>query len=138
MVGTSALGYCRVHKIDLMMVGNADHNLVPTCVRCVSDAEPKLGRTQTVEDPGEEYFTKNAKTDAKVTIIEEASGVGPMAKAAVVKQHVSSQEPVAVEDIVGIAVAQLKRLPMPEDIKEFKRVQKIIKTLQSLVENPNV
>lgn len=137
MVGTSALGYCSKHKIDLMMVGNADHNLVPTCVRCVSDAEPKLGRTQTVEDPGEEYFTKNAKTDAKVTILEDA----PVAKSVasgIGRAVIGVPAPASVEEVVEVAVAQLKKLPMPEDIKEFKRVQKVIKTLQSLVENPNV
>lgn len=125
---TPMAGYCTVHKIDKMFVGLEDAT-EPTCVKCVAAATPKLGRTQTVEDPGEDYF-KGKGSDAKITVLDPTHG-------GIVKQHVSQPELNRLEDVVGIAVAQLKRLPMPEDIKQFKAVQKAIKTLESLVEKSN-
>ena len=125
----SAAGYCQIHKMDKMFVGLEDAT-EPTCVRCVADATPKMGRTQTVEDPGEGYFIKGEKSDAKVTVVEN-----------VVKPRVSEMRATksasSLEEIVERAVADLGDLPMPKDIKQFKKVQKVIKTLQSLVENQN-
>lgn len=131
----SAAGYCQIHKMDKMFVGLEDAT-EPTCVRCVADATPKIGRTQTVQDPGEAYFHKGAKTDAKSTTLESEHGVGKAAVAAIAG-HIPAVEVTRLEDVIGIAVAQLKRLPMPEDIKQFKAVQKAIKTLESLVEKTN-
>lgn len=130
----SAAGFCQKHQMDKMFVGLEDAT-EPTCVRCVADATPKIGRTQTVEDPGEAYFTKGAKSDAKISIIPatHTEGIG----SAVVYQPSFQVNPTRLEDVVGIAVAQLKRLPMPEDIKQFKTVQKAIRTLESLVEESN-
>lgn len=122
----SVAGYCTIHKIDKMFVGLEDAT-EPTCVRCKADATPKLGRTQTVEDPGEQFFS-SGKSDAKITTLDNPHGV---------KQYVPQAELLNLKDVVGVAVAQLKRLPMPEDIKQFKAVQKAIKTLESLVENQN-
>jgi hypothetical protein len=128
----SAAGYCQIHKMDKMFVGLEDAT-EPTCVRCVADSTPKIGRTVVAEDPGEDYF-KGKGTNAKITTLTPThGGIGQ----AVVKQPAYQIEPVRLEDIVGVAVSQLKRLPMPEDVREFKKVQKIIKTLQSLVENTN-
>lgn len=124
----SAAGYCQKHQMDKMFVGLEDAT-EPTCVRCVADATPKLGRTQTVEDPGEAYFSKGEKSSAKVTVLDTPHGG--------IAQHVPTVELTRLEDVIGIAVAQLKRLPMPEDIKQFKAVQKAIKTLESLVEKSN-
>lgn len=133
MLNVSAMGVCPIHKIDLMAIGLDDTNLAPTCIKCKADKEPKLGRLQTAEDPGEAFFNKGVPAVPKISERDVTHG----AKAATPIQHHVPVEAVNLEDIVGIAVAQLKRLPMPEDIKEFKRVQKIIKTLQSLVEKSN-
>ena len=124
----SMAGYCQVHKIDKMFVGLEDAT-EPICVRCKADATPKLGRTQTVEDPGEAFngFTGGK---AKITVLDSTNKV-PTAPI------LDTRYSYTVKDIVDIAVAQLRSLPMPEDIKEFKRVQKVIKTLQTLVENQN-
>lgn len=131
MLGASALGICPIHRIDLMAIGMDDTNLTPTCIKCKSDSEPKSGRVQTVEDPGEEFF-KGKGSNAKITVLENAHGT----KSAVVGHPAFSEAP-RLEDIVGVAVANLKRLPMPEDIKQFKAVQKVIKTLESLLEKSN-
>lgn len=128
-IGSQA-GYCTIHGIDKMFVGLEDAT-EPTCVRCVADATPKLGRVQTAHDPGEEYFKKSKA--AKTTVLEPTHGV----EEAQVFSAAGTSESYTLENIVGIAVAQLRRLPMPEDIRQFKRVQKVIKTLQSLVETTN-
>lgn len=132
MLNVSAMGVCPIHRIELMAVGLDDANLTPTCIKCKAAAEPKLGRLQTAEDPGEAFFNKGIP---KTTTLEPTHG--DFAKAAVVAQYVPQSEANRLEDVVGIAVAQLKRLPMPEDIKQFKAVQKAIKTLESLVEKSN-
>jgi hypothetical protein len=133
MLNVSAMGICPIHKIDLMAIGLDDTNLAPTCIKCKAAAEPKLGRLQTAEDPGEAFFNKGIPAMPKTTMLDESHGD----KAAGIKQYVPPVELNRLEDVVGVAVAQLKRLPMPEDIKQFKAVQKAIKTLESLVEKSN-
>lgn len=131
-MNVSAMGICPIHKIDLMAIGLDDTNLAPTCIKCKAASEPKLGRPQTEEDPGEAFFNKGVPVISKVSERDVTHGdkVQPA-------RTLAPHEAQSLLDIVGTAVAQLKRLPMPEDIKEFKRVQKIIKTLQSLVEKSN-
>ena len=117
----SMAGYCQTHKIDKMFVGTEDAT-EPICLRCKADATPKLGRAQIVEDPGQD-FNGYTGGKAKITVVDA--------------QYIPQSEPTRLEDVVGIAVAQLKRLPMPEDIKQFKTVQKAIKTLENLLEKSN-
>lgn len=122
----SAAGFCQKHQMDKMFVGLEDAT-EPTCIKCTADSTPKLGRTQTVGDPGEEYF-KGKGTTAKVTMLDTTHG----AKVPPVKFGVAT-----LEEIVANAVLNLNGLPMPKDIREFKKIQKVIKTLQTLVENTN-
>lgn len=125
----SAAGYCTIHKMDKMFVGLEDAT-EPTCVRCVADATPKLGRTQNVEDPGEEFF-KHGKSDAKITTVEVTHGaeiagpIAPVVKATSLESHITH------------AISWLQSAPMPKDIKQFKSLQKSITILQSLLENTN-
>ncbi len=125
----SAAGFCQIHKMDKMFVGLQDAT-EPTCVRCVADATPKLGRNQNVEDPGEDFF-KTGKSDAKITTLDITPGVkiaGPVApviKATSLEAHITN------------AVSWLTSAPMPKDIKQFKSLQKSITILQSLLENAN-
>jgi len=128
----SAAGYCQIHKMDKMFVGLEDAT-EPTCVRCVADATPKLGRTVVAEDPGEDFF-KGKGTNAKITVLDEVHG-GKVGIAH--RRAVEAQAGLSLGEIVEHAIAELNNLPMPKDIKEFKKVQKVIKTLQSLVENTN-
>jgi hypothetical protein len=135
MLGVSAMGICPIHKIDLMAIGLDETNLAPTCIKCKAAAEPKLGRLQTAEDPGEHFFHKGVPAMPKST--ERDVTHGGSEKAYIGHAVPVLSEPARLEDIVGIAVANLKRLPMPEDIKQFKAVQKVIKTLESLLEKSN-
>ena len=118
----SQAGICVKHNVEKMFVG-LDTQTEPTCVRCVADATPKLGRLQTVKDPGEHFFNKNAPVNAAQT--ESITRVQP------------NTVDLTVESIVSIAIQDLNRLPMPKDIKQFKAIQKVIKTLESLVEKSN-
>lgn len=127
----SAAGYCTVHKIDKMFVGLEDAT-EPTCVRCVADATPKLGRIQNVEDPGEEYF-RHGKSDAKITVLEPTHGAesslsGPIIP--VIKGN-------SLESHITHAISWLTSAPLPKDVKQFKSLQKSITILQGLLENVN-
>lgn len=129
----SAAGYCTIHKMDKMFVGLEDAT-EPTCVRCVADATPKMGRTQTVEDPGDGYFTKGEKTDAKITVVSTSNKTSAV-KLETPKVILSERAPLA--DYVHQAIAILSQAPMPKDIKQFKSLQKALTILESLVENTN-
>lgn len=129
----SAAGFCQKHQMDKMFVGSQDAT-EPTCIKCDAEAQPKLGRTQMVEDPGEEYFNGKG-TNAKITVLDPSHGgkaAIPLVGSAVVKFGGAT-----LEEIVANAVLNLNGLPMPKDIREFKKIQKVIKTLQTLVENTN-
>jgi len=125
----SAVGYCTIHKIDKMMVGSSDENLEPVCVKCRAAAEPKTGRPQTEQDPGEAFFS------GKRSIAETTTPHAPHGDIAILRPSYTSS--LTLAQIVDRAVSELNNLPMPKDIKQFKQVQKVIKTLQSLVENTN-
>jgi len=131
----SAAGYCTKHKMDKMFVGTQDAT-EPTCVRCVADATPKMGRTQVVEDPGEEFFKGKGST-AQISITPPGVAEVVAVEKALAAPMLETRYSYVLKDVVEIAVAQLRKLPMPEDVKEFKRIQKAIKLLQSLVENQN-
>lgn len=127
----SAAGFCQKHQMDKMFVGSQDAT-EPTCIKCDAEARPKLGRTQVVEDPGEEYF-QGKGTSAKITTLDAPHGGKiPLVGSAVVKFGGAT-----LEEIIANAVLNLNGLPMPKDIREFKKIQKVIKTLQTLVENTN-
>lgn len=136
MLGVSAMGVCPVHKIDLMAIGLDETNLAPTCIKCKAAAEPKLGRPQTAEDPGEHFFNKGVPPMPKNAVLDSTPNIKEAEKVSNVPT-LDMRYSYTVADVVEIAIAQLRKLPMPEDIKEFKRVQKVIKTLQSLVEKSN-
>jgi hypothetical protein len=127
MIG-SAAGFCQKHKIDKMFVGLEDAT-EPTCVRCVADATPKLGRDQKVEDPGEGFFHGKGSS-ANITVTESAHGavagpVAPIVKATSLEAHINH------------AISWLTTAPMPKDLKQFKSLQKSIAILQGLLENKN-
>lgn len=127
----SAAGFCNIHQMDKMFVGLEDMT-EPTCVRCVADATPKLGRTQTVEDPGVDFNGYTGGT-GKVTVLKEV----PTTISNPSHRPIVASAGLTLSEIVERATNELRNLPMPKDIKEFKRVQKVIKTLQSLMENTN-
>lgn len=135
MIG--AAGFCQIHKMAKMFVGTEDAT-EPTCVRCVADSKPKEGRTQIVEDPGEDFF-QGKGSNAKITILDKehgASGIGITAvKQAIPRVNMNEHAP--LEAYVKQALEILTHAPMPHDIKQFKNLQKVIGILKGLVENQN-
>lgn len=127
-IGSQA-GFCQKHQMDKMFVGN-ENATEPICIRCDADSRPKEGRTVIAEDPGEDFF-KGKGTTAKITTLDPSHGgkvgITPIAKFG----------GATLQEIVANAVLNLNGLPMPKDIREFKKIQKVIKTLQTLVENTN-
>lgn len=137
MIG--AAGYCDTHKMAKMFVGTDDAT-EPTCVRCVADSKPKEGRTQIVEDPGEDYFSGKG-SNAKITVLDKTHGAG-IGVAEVVKLHqrvaeINMNQHAPLEAYVKQALEILTHAPMPHDIKQFKNLQKVIGILKGLVENQN-
>lgn len=134
----SALGQCPTHHIDMMSVTSMDGNEQRICVKCRAASEPKMGRTQIVDDPGES-FNGYVGGKANIQILKEgAPGVADVeAIARAARKSVAASAGLTLEEIVERAVSELGNLPMPKDIKQFKKVQKVIKTLQSLVESQN-
>lgn len=133
----SALGQCPIHHIDKMSVGSSDMDAVPICIKCKADAEPKTGRTQIVEDPGEGFF-QGKGTNAKVHVVDtsvNSSGVGKMAVTAVAGTPQLNRAP--LETYISQALQILSNAPMPKDLKQFKSLQKAIKILGELTENQN-
>src|SRR6185295_13263756 len=128
MIG-SAAGFCQKHKIEKMFVGTDDAT-EPTCVRCVADATPKLGRTQSVEDPGEGFFIKGTPSNAKVTILKDVSTSATNNTISIAP----AGSIIGLESCVEQSLCILRRVPMPRDIKQFKSLQKAIKILENLVE----
>lgn len=130
-IGSQA-GFCQKHQMDKMFVGN-ENATEPTCIRCDADSRPKEGRTVIAEDPGEDFF-KGKGTTAKITVVDATHGGTAVGfKPAPVAKFGGA----TLEEIVANAVLNLNGLPMPKDIREFKKIQKVIKTLQTLVENTN-
>lgn len=132
----SALGSCPVHRIDKMSVTDGSGNTELVCVKCRAAGEIKTGRTQIVEDPGE-AFNGFSGGKGKVTLLDAQYDASAKAAAPIGRRPVVASAGLTLEEIVERAVSELGNLPMPKDIKQFKKVQKVIKTLQSLVENQN-
>lgn len=128
----SMAGYCEKHKMDKMFVGTQE-STEPTCIKCDAEARPKMGRTQIVEDPGEGYF-QGKGGNANITLLENVPTVSSD-RAIQIPRNLGRV--LTLEEVVAKAVEDLNSLPMPKDIKQFKAVQKAIKTLQALVEKQN-
>lgn len=121
MIG-SAAGVCQKHQMVKMFVGADESALEPICVKCQAENRPKSGLVVTTGDPGEDFF--------------KGGPAGPQKEPTVVRTAVAVNS-LTLEDVVVKAINDLNSLPMPKDIKQFKAVQKAIKTLESLVEKFN-
>lgn len=103
---THGPGYCSKCNNALLTV-----NDVRTCIYC--DAKkPVSGNASTVEDPGEEglgiLLEHKGQEMQRIPISKVSSGT--------------------LEDAIRI----VKSLPLPEDVKQFKRVKKIIDLMEQL------
>lgn len=121
MIGSMA-GVCPIHKIERLYMGTEDA-VEPTCLKCVAAAQPKTGRPQTFDDPGEDFFHKGAEPK-----VQPVSSLPP-------KVVFGDRAPLT--DYVKQAHDILSYAPMPHDVKQFKSLQKAIGILKSLMENQN-
>lgn len=128
----SALGQCPTHHIDLMSVTSMDGNEQRICVKCRAAAEPKSGRVQVVEDPGE-GFNGFVGGKGKVTILKDVPTTTSNKTAPVVNLG----ERNTLEDYISQALNILSHAPMPNDLKQFKQIQKVTSILKGLLENQN-
>lgn len=120
----SLAGFCQIHQMDKMFVNDEVR-----CIKCHAAGEKKIGRVQTVEDPGEAFFNKDAKaTTPTFTHGANSDLNGPVVP--VVKGN-------SLESHISHAISWLTSAPMPKDLKQFKSLQKSITILQSLLENTN-
>jgi len=113
----SATGYCK--KCGKQLINVQDVN---KCIRCEANANISNGPTVAVEDPGDEAMQAILKKDG--VKIQEAST--PTAT----KLHVVTPTPIGTLDD---ALKIMKHLSMPDDIKQFKQIKKIIDLLEQLV-----
>jgi hypothetical protein len=125
---TSALGICqKCGQSKIQVEGNVK------CLLC--DSEPgNSGLVVKVEDPGHDAMDKLL---SKAGVLNVGGGKPPApikphleAKAEVTKQYI----PTPAVSTTGVfdALAILRALPMPKDIKQFKQINKAIKILEDL------
>jgi len=103
------LGYCpQCREMRIAVSG------VPTCLNCVKPPRPK-------------HLVKPPNATADPSDKEFRSVVGATVKVA---------KPIGrtVQEALDI----MESLPMPKDIKDFKKIQKVIKQLKDLIGDTNV
>jgi hypothetical protein len=103
----SALGYCRTCNRPMIRVGETNK-----CIRCESNKNVASGPTVDVKDPGDAAVQQSLKN-------------GGLAHAEVI---VKQQSFGTAEDALKI----MRNLPIPEDIKQFKQIKKIISLIEKL------
>lgn len=102
-------GYCPKCRKELLIVDD-----VLKCIWC-GLKDPVMGNASTVEDPGEAELERISKI-ADVTI--------PISKTPVKVVKTGT-----IEDAIQI----MKVLPMPDDVKQFKQIKKIIGLMEQLI-----
>jgi hypothetical protein len=96
------------------------------CIVCQSKDAPTSGLMVTKEDPGEEELNKLL---AKCKVHVPPGGKPPIPPTAPPIKPVAQESP---DSGIAQAIAILKAVPMPKDIKQFKAINKAIKTLENL------
>lgn len=103
------------------------------CIRCDVAASEPSGLTVTIDDPGEAKL--NAVLASAGVVLPKATGKpNPVNTTAPIKAvSVATKANYSFEELVGNALAIMKGLPMPDDVKQFKKVKKIITDLEALL-----
>lgn len=110
----SALGYCSICNRQMIRVGNDTK-----CLRCDSSKQVQTGQVVQTVDPGSDELNKmlkmhkvpNTSEDVSVRVIEKLHG-GNM-----------------VQDALKI----MKSQPIPDDVKQFKQIKKIVSLMEKLI-----
>lgn len=121
MSNYAGLGNCTKCGMEKIAVNEAIK-----CIRCDMPAKPLSGLVVNTEDPGED----------KISHVLAASGVG------IPKIPKKEQKEVAVvkrsfEEEVKHIADQLRSLPIPRDIKQFKAVNRAIKSVEKILGEQN-
>ena len=129
---TPALGVCsKCGQSKIQVEGNVK------CVLCDTEKSAGSGLTVKTQDPGAELIDKLL---AKAGVVSIPGGKPPEpikpnfeAKQVVTAPRTEAQFDVHFEQPIAEAVRLLKNAPMPKDIKQFKAINKAIKTLESIL-----
>lgn len=131
-IGSGVCGKCGQAKVHVE--GN------PTCLLCDSDNRNKSGLVVTVEDPGEEAM-RHLLAEHNVFMPKAGEGSVPPVPAKVISpvqkvvpQSTPVTQNVTFEHEIKRAIDLLQKLPMPKDIKQFKAINRAVKTLESILE----
>lgn len=122
------LGICQRHNASKIAI-----NGVPTCLRCMEEtnkAQAVPAGINNIEDPGHDGM-KGLPT------IKPIKGIAPEdedAQAPQVVQGLRRAEQKTVSPGLPGIIEQLKTLPMPASIKNFKAIQKAISLLEGIKE----
>ena len=144
-------GKCEKHLVTIAGVQQpnpkVDFNGQSVCMLCEAEVTPKTGITVHTEDPGEEELRKVlAKSGIAVP---PNTGKAPMADVpmparprthasvnSIPQIQVFSAAPgkaVSLEDMVKQALGIMRALPMPNDMKQFKAIHKVIAGMEGLL-----
>lgn len=124
---TSALGTCAKCGMDKLQVDG-----IQKCVFCERENTQGSGLVVDIDDPGEDAIKQIL---SKVGVAEVVGGKPPVPIKPDVKPIINVSPKVqVVPQGSGIeqALAILRSLPMPKDIKQFKSINKAIKILETL------
>lgn len=130
MNGMLAQGYCDKCRQPRLSV-NGDTK----CLMCEVEPSAPRGPVSTVEDPGEEKL--RGMLAGTGVAIPKAAAQKPAAK----PENIGLPKSVDIvpniytfDSCITTALAWLKGAPMPNDVKQFKTIQKVIKSLEGLTE----
>jgi len=109
------------------------------CLRCESPKPEGSKRINTLEDPGEEGL-KKVLSNSGITLpkgekpnhiskpVLEHPGIGAAKE---IQQNLNQARSI---DSLSLALVHLKAIPVPKDLKQFKKIRKAIDLLESLGE----
>lgn len=135
MVGALAQGNCQKCRRPRIMV-----NGETKCLICEPSASGPVGPTSTVQDPGEEKMRGMLAGKGVVvppSKVEQKPSPGVAALVDVQDKLTVYNKPSTINDkeaCVKGAISWLRAMPMPEDVKQFRNIQKIVKSLEDLLE----
>lgn len=144
-------GVCEKHQMAKIDRGGEN-----VCLRCESDSLPKSGVTANVDDPGDEQLRSVLKKAG--IAVPPNTGKAPMpdvpkpvrnnpgvAQVVQTQAQIDAATAKQIADVtlvspkdnfstkVELALGIMKSLPMPNDVKQFKAVQKIITGMEGLL-----
>lgn len=111
------------------------------CIMCEGPQQPSSGLVVTVADPGHDAM-RRVLAEQNVFVPKADDSAKPLVSKPQVTSKAPSVQPertiiaqnVTFESVIKQAIDLLQNLPMPKDIKQFKSVNRAVKTLESILE----